>query len=57
MYANPKRRATERAAVLLPEPAGPSMAMMILFCSSAVIHVSLREPMAEIPVSHARASS
>lgn len=28
---NPKRRATERATVLLPDPPGPSIAMIKLF--------------------------
>jgi hypothetical protein len=41
MYVNPSRRATERATVLLPDPPGPSMAIIKLL-DTRVDNVSIQ---------------
>jgi hypothetical protein len=40
MYVNPSLRASERARVLLPAAAGPSMATISRLCASVAIHLS-----------------
>lgn len=55
MYVNPSLRASERAMVLLPAAAGPSMATMSRLCASVAIHVSfLKKTPRKLTVWHER---
>ena len=55
MYVNPNLRASARARVLLPAPAGPSMATISRLCASVAIHVSfLKKTPRKLTVWHER---